>query len=62
VTRFLAIGTIEERIDRVLAEKRELFNAVFDDAATPSRLGLSRDDIFGLFNLRFPEADGAAAS
>jgi SNF2 family DNA or RNA helicase len=62
VTRFLAVGTIEERIDRVLAEKRELFNAVFDDAAAPSRLGLSRDEIFGLFNLRFPDADGAAAA
>ncbi len=61
VTRFLAVGTIEERIDRVLAEKRELFNAVFDDVATPSRLGLSRDEIFGLFNLRFPDADVAAA-
>jgi SNF2 family DNA or RNA helicase len=62
VTRFLAVGTIEERIDRVLAEKRELFNAVFDDAATPSRLGLSRNEIFGLFNLRFPDADGATAA
>jgi SNF2 family DNA or RNA helicase len=62
VTRFLAVGTIEERIDRVLAEKRELFNAVFDDAAAPSRLGLSRDEIFGLFNLRFPETDGTAAA
>jgi SNF2 family DNA or RNA helicase len=62
VTRFLAVGTIEERIDRVLAEKRELFNAVFDDAAPPTRLGLSRDEIFGLFNLRFPDADGAAAA
>jgi SNF2 family DNA or RNA helicase len=56
VTRFLALGTIEERIDRVLTEKRELFNAVFDeDLATP-RTGLSRDEIFGLFNLRFPDS------
>ena len=60
VTRFLAVGTIEERIDRVLAEKRELFNAVFnDDEAPPPRLGLSRDEIFGLFNLRFPDAAAA---
>jgi SNF2 family DNA or RNA helicase len=62
VTRFLSTGTIEERIDRVLAEKRELFNAVFDDAAAPARMGLSRDEIFGLFNLRFPEADEHAAA
>lgn len=55
VTRFLAEGTIEERINRVLEEKRELFYAVFDPSASPSeRLGLSRDEIFGLFKLQFP--------
>jgi SNF2 family DNA or RNA helicase len=63
VTRFLSLGTIEERIDRVLAEKRELFSAVFDDELTAPRTGLSRDDIFGLFNLRFPdEHDHRAAA
>jgi SNF2 family DNA or RNA helicase len=62
VTRFLTAGTIEERIDRVLAEKRELFSAVFDEQSSPSRLGLSRGEVFGLFNLRFPEGDGGAAA
>jgi SNF2 family DNA or RNA helicase len=62
VTRFLALGTIEERIDRILTEKRELFNAIFDGAETPSRLSLSRNEIFGLFNLRFPEVGDAAAA
>jgi SNF2 family DNA or RNA helicase len=62
VTRFLATGTIEERIDRVLAEKRELFNAVFDDEPMTRKLGLSRDEIFGLFNLRFPEPKPEAAA
>ncbi len=57
VTRFLALGTIEERINRVLEEKRELFNAVFS-GHTPSKMRLSRQDIFGLFNLRFPEPTG----
>lgn len=57
VTRFLATGTIEERINRVLEEKRELFNAVFDGVPT-TKLGLSRKEIFGLFNLRFPGANG----
>jgi SNF2 family DNA or RNA helicase len=57
VTRFLATGTIEERINKVLEEKRELFNAVFSDAPA-KKLGLSRKEIFGLFNLRFPGADG----
>ncbi|MBL8157362.1 MAG: SWF/SNF helicase family protein, partial [Anaerolineae bacterium] len=62
VTRFLATGTIEERIDRILAEKRELFDAVFDDEPTTRKLGLSRDEIFGLFNLRFPEAKPESAA
>ncbi len=62
VTRFLATGTIEERIDRVLAEKRELFNAVFDDEPLTRKLGLSRDEIFGLFNLRFPEPKSEVAA
>jgi SNF2 family DNA or RNA helicase len=62
VTRFLASGTIEERINNVLEEKRELFNAVFDPGADPTAsLGLSRDEIFGLFQLNFPGAAGKAA-
>ncbi len=62
VTRFLSVGTIEERIDRVLTEKRELFSAVFDDELTAPRTGLSRDEIFGLFNLRFPDAQDHRAA
>ena len=55
VTRFLTVGTIEERINRVLEEKRELFHSVFDPSASPGeRLGLSREEIFGLFKLQFP--------
>jgi len=56
VTRFLTLGTIEERINRVLEEKRELFNAVFDGSTSDKR-GLSRQEIFGLFNLSFPTPD-----
>ncbi|HEX6963970.1 MAG TPA: DEAD/DEAH box helicase [Lacipirellula sp.] len=62
VTRFLALGTIEEKIDRILAEKRELFSAIFDGSEGASRLSLSRDEIFGLFNLRFPEPSDIAAA
>ncbi|WP_238476603.1 DEAD/DEAH box helicase [Bythopirellula goksoeyrii] len=57
VTRFLAAGTIEERINAVLEEKRQLFNAVFD-GSTVRKQGLSRQEIFGLFDLRFPEPSG----
>jgi SNF2 family DNA or RNA helicase len=51
VTRMLAVNTIEERIQRVLDEKRGLFLSVFDPSHAPRRLGLSREEIFGLFNL-----------
>lgn len=52
VTRFIAEATIEERIDRVLQEKRELFATIFSVAGQPSKLGLSHDELFGLFHLR----------
>ena len=35
VTRFLMLDTIEERIDRVLQEKRELFDIIFSGAEGP---------------------------
>ena len=55
VTRFLATGTIEERINTVLEEKRELFHAIFDAGSEPTgKMGLSREEIFGLFQLNLP--------
>jgi SNF2 family DNA or RNA helicase len=54
VTRFLALDTIEERIDRVLQEKRDIFDAIFSDQETNHRLGLTQREIFGLFNLVSP--------
>ena len=65
VTRFLAAGTIEERINLVLEQKREIFDTVFsyaklDDGQDSS--GLSRDEIFGLFKLRSPRGSSAAAA
>jgi SNF2 family DNA or RNA helicase len=60
VTRYLAVGTIEERINAVLSEKRELFSAIFDEGMLSAKRGLSRDDVFGLFNLKFPESAAAA--
>jgi SNF2 family DNA or RNA helicase len=55
VTRMLAVGTIEERINEVLNHKREMFDMVFSETGTPSSCGLSQDDIFGLFKLRTPK-------
>jgi SNF2 family DNA or RNA helicase len=54
ITRFLSLGTIEERIDQVLREKRELFDTIFSDVEPQQNLGLSQQEIFGLFKLRSP--------
>ncbi len=54
VTRFIALATIEERIDQILREKRAIFDAIFDDVEPASKGGLSQQEIFGLFKLRSP--------
>jgi SNF2 family DNA or RNA helicase len=54
VTRFLAADTIEERIDQILREKREVFDTIFSDARTGGRRGLTQQEIFGLFKLKCP--------
>lgn len=61
VTRFLAAGTIEKRIDQILAEKRELFDAVFSEGRSPRNLSLSREELFSLFDLATPEGRMQAA-
>jgi len=55
VTRFLAIDTIEQRIDQVLREKRELFDTIFSDVEPHANPGLTQSEVFGLFNLRCPQ-------
>lgn len=59
VDRFVTLSTIEERIDQVLRDKREIFATIFSDDAPREKMGLSREEIFGLFNLRI--AGNAAA-
>jgi SNF2 family DNA or RNA helicase len=54
ITRFLALDTIEERIDRILEEKRELFDTIFSGADAHRNLGLTQAEIFGLFRLDCP--------
>ena len=54
VTRFSTVGTIEERIDAILAKKRHLFESVFDDHRPAARLSMSQEEIFSLFALKFP--------
>ncbi len=54
ITRMLAMNTIEQRIAAVLDRKREMFDELFADSGAPSKGGLNRDEIFGLFDLRAP--------
>jgi SNF2 family DNA or RNA helicase len=51
VTRMLAINSIEERINQVLEEKRELFDIVMGQCDPERQTGLSREEVFGLFDL-----------
>jgi SNF2 family DNA or RNA helicase len=57
VTRLLMIDTIEQRINEILERKRELFDAVFEASSSAPTGGLSRDEVFSLFNLE--ASDGA---
>ena len=52
ITRFLALNTIEQRINEVLERKRELFDAVFNDSNDEPTSRFSREEIFSLFNLK----------
>jgi len=59
VTRFISKDTIEEKIDRVLREKRELFAAVLGDGeATNVSLSMNASEIFGLFDLKARHGKG----
>ncbi len=52
VTRFVAQGTIEGRIAEVLEQKRQLFNELIANNGTPPPMGMTQEEIFGLFNIR----------
>ncbi|HRE99971.1 MAG TPA: DEAD/DEAH box helicase [Pirellulaceae bacterium] len=55
VTRMTSANTIEQRIHDVLQQKRELFETVFSETGAPGNIGLTQDEIFGLFNLATPK-------
>jgi SNF2 family DNA or RNA helicase len=52
VTRFVTPNTIEGRIAEVLERKRDLFNELIAQNGPPPSLGLSEDEIFGLFDIK----------
>ncbi|QEG42174.1 DEAD/DEAH box helicase [Roseimaritima ulvae] len=64
ITRMLALNTIEQRIASVLDQKRELFETIFAETGgggSSSGGGMTRDEIFGLFDLRCPQGKISAA-
>ncbi len=52
VKRFIMENTIEKRIAEVLERKRQLFNELLEQSGTPSSMGLTEDEIFGLFDIK----------
>ncbi len=62
VTRFLCVETIEQRIEEILCRKRELVDSMFTSAAPVQNLGLSQQEIFGLFRLKSPPGKPSATA
>jgi SNF2 family DNA or RNA helicase len=52
VTRFLTEGTIETRIATILEAKRKVFNDLLAQADKPAAMGLTEDEVFGLFDIQ----------
>ncbi len=52
VTRFITQGTIEGRIAEVLEKKRQLFNELIAQNGPPPTLGMTEEEIFGLFAIQ----------
>ena len=52
VTRFVIENSIEQRIAEVLEAKRRLFNELLEQNGPPPVLGLTEDEIFGLFDIK----------
>jgi SNF2 family DNA or RNA helicase len=53
VTRFITQGTIEDRIAEILERKRQLFNELIEqNEPPPPAMGLTEEEIFGLFDIK----------
>ncbi len=52
VTRFVSQGTIEGRIAEILEAKRRIFQDMLGQNGPPPPMGLTEDDIFGLFKVK----------
>jgi superfamily II DNA or RNA helicase len=54
VFKYVCEGTIEERIQEILAQKQQLFDDVVDDVSLDIAAHLNEDELFGLFGLSAP--------
>jgi SNF2 family DNA or RNA helicase len=52
VTRFVSENTIEKRIAEILEQKRALFNELIEGNGPPRALGLTEEEVFGLFDIQ----------
>ncbi|MCX7665559.1 MAG: DEAD/DEAH box helicase [Gemmataceae bacterium] len=52
VTRFLTQQTIEQRIAEILENKRRIFMELLEQNGPPPVLGLTEEEIFGLFDIQ----------
>jgi SNF2 family DNA or RNA helicase len=60
VTRFTIQDTIEGRIAAILEKKRQMFNELLEQNEPPAPLGLTQEEIFGLFDIKARPAVKAA--
>jgi SNF2 family DNA or RNA helicase len=60
VTRFTIQDTIEGRIAAILERKRQMFNDLLEQNEPPAPLGLTQEEIFGLFDIKARPAGKAA--
>jgi len=60
VFKYSCIDTIEERIDRILENKQELFDQLVDDVTIDLGKSLSAGELFGLFGLEHPSQHGGS--
>ena len=63
VTKFICKDTVEERIDKVLQQKRDLFAAILGEGDdTNASLSMNASEIFGLFDMKAPAKTGGTRS
>ena len=59
VIKYSCEGTIEERIDKILERKQRLFDQLIDDVSLDLSTRLSGEELFKLFGLESPGANGS---